>query len=947
MRHFNFIEIGFILFIFNEMSFKVPNRHKTKEQSSEVTVPYRNHTKSGCRNAPANRQKVVHLKHLKGHSGLQGELPCDRRVTRGAVRAWQEGHKPWSDLPGLRLRFAESCTTSDYGTASESSYNCSSASGVSPRESCCCENMSGVDCLSLSEDEGVNNENTPPDPASFPMEKYGWNSENESESDDGVSAWDDHLQQVRVLFHAETKISAIIPLQCRKRKNLSSQLRIRVLKDEMYKPSCNVRMHHVSPVISMEPHGIQFRLDFPAYLSIPVNAEDERHLVCLCSNTQENEQPKWEKMPRKDYRFRDGFLILTVNHFSLFTVQLEEPYPESLKRIRRRMGGTLRVEEVPGVEIVFPRGCLDDDVDAYLRVLYDCETLKSDLLSKQALASPIIMIGPHGHQFDPSRPAVLVTLPVPDMKNICQRFNIPLNQAVSSLSVFQSPTMESEPIVWERLNTELFVNMNHPSGVPVVSFQVHHFSFFTVLWDILSTSLYEAKMGMANYYPYITFSMMCEAFMQETPNTNRFALEVICYRSDRRLPEMSNLQHRVGSSIKPKLVRPGRLLVRLKSQMFEADEDAGEEKDMAKEEPDFRGRDFEKQYACRFKPDVKQDLGAFGKVLVEKIRGTGRNDPVFEFNLYKTGHETEANLPERSERWTIVAIKELAANLQITEDNNWKKFAQHIGFTRTDPFMAMMSLYNQRGGTPEEFVQALFAVNRDIRMNMGKNTPPSSSSHGSVSPSHSGSSSFQQTTPRRPRRFPWFFGNKSPPQPTDAEMPEPKEQRRGQKRSHPSSGKNSSGKGKSTRPVKLRRKQFSDVSETVTGSSSGEAEDEAESDASSTGKQAASTKSSDLHRNNPHKLTDSDIWKVSSCMGAINWRALGRTLGIEESVLLNLEQGFKGFGVRECAYQMLLEWKGHKPRKCTLGALYTALCNEKMNSVAKQILQIKFEAQND
>jgi hypothetical protein len=31
-----------------------------------------------------------------------------------------------------------------------------------------------------------------------------------------------------------------------------------------------------------------------------------------------------------------------------------------------------------------------------------------------------------------------------------------------------------------------------------------------------------------------------------------------------------------------------------------------------------------------------------------------------------------------------VAIKELAANLQITDDNNWKKFAQHIGFTRSE-----------------------------------------------------------------------------------------------------------------------------------------------------------------------------------------------------------------------------------------------------------------------
>jgi hypothetical protein len=40
-------------------------------------------------------------------------------------------------------------------------------------------------------------------------------------------------------------------------------------------------------------------------------------------------------------------------------------------------------------------------------------------------------------------------------------------------------------------------------------------------------------------------------------------------------------------------------------------------------------------FVFRFKANVKCDLGAFGKVLVEKIRTTGRNDPVFEFNLYK------------------------------------------------------------------------------------------------------------------------------------------------------------------------------------------------------------------------------------------------------------------------------------------------------------------------
>jgi hypothetical protein len=40
-------------------------------------------------------------------------------------------------------------------------------------------------------------------------------------------------------------------------------------------------------------------------------------------------------------------------------------------------------------------------------------------------------------------------------------------------------------------------------------------------------------------------------------------------------------------------------MIKLRSQMFEADVDAGEESEMCKEEPDFIGRDFEKQYACR------------------------------------------------------------------------------------------------------------------------------------------------------------------------------------------------------------------------------------------------------------------------------------------------------------------------------------------------------------
>ncbi len=53
-----------------------------------------------------------------------------------------------------------------------------------------------------------------------------------------------------------------------------------------------------------------------------------------------------------------------------------------------------------------------------------------------------------------------------------------------------------------------------------------------------------------------------------------------------------------------------------RSQKFHADVEAGEEETMEKEEPDFRGRDFEKQFACIFREDIKVDRGTFGKVIL-------------------------------------------------------------------------------------------------------------------------------------------------------------------------------------------------------------------------------------------------------------------------------------------------------------------------------------------
>lgn len=71
-----------------------------------------------------------------------------------------------------------------------------------------------------------------------------------------------------------------------------------------------------------------------------------------------------------DFYFSNGCLIVTTCNFDYFTAVLEEPYPEILKRIRCRTGGRLRIRNVPGIEINFPKGCLEHDVDACLRVSY-------------------------------------------------------------------------------------------------------------------------------------------------------------------------------------------------------------------------------------------------------------------------------------------------------------------------------------------------------------------------------------------------------------------------------------------------------------------------------------------------------------------------------------------------------------------------------------------------
>jgi len=748
------------------------------------------------------------------------------------------------------------------------------------------------------------------------------------------------------------------------RLSLSNQeFSISILTSEHLSPATGLRIHHVSPIVQISPNGCMiFDDSHPAILFIPLDVEVEEPswLSCLFSNTDPSQAPQWQPLSKESFHCIEGWLVLQTCILSVFTVVYEEPFPTVCKKIRRRIGGSLKLDDF---KVSFPRGSCQEDIEAKLKILYDCEPYNPAIPSKSkvevegSLACPIIMLGPHGYHFNVNRKPVEIELPVPHYREILNLF------PRARLVIYQSCTREGDPLNWEKVEVDRqSIHENFKKGITSVSFTVYHFSFFKIVWDILTNKLYEAKMGVAYFSPWISFPMKCQAYMEENPANNAFGLEIICFNSENNPEQVqtSNYRYCVGSSLKPKLVKPGRILIKLKSQKFTPDVEAGEEEEMEKEEFDFRGRDFEKQFACIFKDDFKVDRGTFGKVIVDRVGPDKiKMENLFEFNLKKSGIETEKVSPENSDRWSVVAVKELAGHMNLHEDVNWKKFASYIGFTRQeiksklqfsgDPFLSMMNLYQERGGTPEEFVQALYSVSRDNNLGSsgcGSNksgTPGSTSSgiSGSGSQNSNSHNSQGSGTNHVAKRFSFFgltpWRNNEDSDSGTADMHadnSPANRSKKIEHSPPSGSKDSRKRPRPMEKAPSLKKRKVDVGsyKDDSYSSSDESGNEAENVAAK-----AKSISTERHQRNPYKLSDQDLWLISAHMNAINWRALGRTLGLEESILLNLEHAHKGSGFRECAYQMLLEWKGMKPKTCTFGSLYSGLCQEKMNGVAKHM----------
>ena len=356
-------------------------------------------------------------------------------------------------------------------------------------------------------------------------------------------------------------ICVIIP-----EENLSGYLQSEFTLDVVEDVSLHPKLGHLqvvaSEVIVMEPHGARFYEDDPAVISLPydVKVGKNDHVICLCSDTGVGQRVKWDRMSPEDYNVFASHVEIKAYHFSLFAVVVSKGYPEACKTIRAGVGGCLYVSEVPGVEVLFPETSLVYDIEASIKVLYADEPYNVDHSDADALAlaAPVVKLGPHGCVFNPDTyDFVTVRLPLPDGKEIQERYGD------RQLTFWCSSTVEGEELTWEQFQPKFMHIDNDNDNLCSVYFSVGHFSFFRVLWDIIDSVLWEAKLGVSSLIPLFHFNVSFQALMSEISSIGgRFGICVVCYRFGKPLEGIGNFPLLVGKCIAPKMLSTGKLKIR-------------------------------------------------------------------------------------------------------------------------------------------------------------------------------------------------------------------------------------------------------------------------------------------------------------------------------------------------------------------------------------------------
>lgn len=344
--------------------------------------------------------------------------------------------------------------------------------------------------------------------------------------------------------------------------HLQSEFTLEVIENMSFHPKLSNRQVLASEVIEMAPHGTKFYTDDPAIISLPYDVKVTRNdsVTCLCSNTGMGQRTRWERLNPKDYNIFTSHVEIRAYHFSLFAIVMTKGYPEARKTIRAGVGGCLYIPEVPGVEVLFPETSLFHDIEASVKVLYADEPYDVDHSDPEAfgLATPVVQLGPHCCIFNPhSTDFVTVRLPLPNGQEIQERYGD------RQLTFWCSSTTEDEELEWQQFQPRFTHIDNDNDNLCSVYFSVEHFCFFRVLWNIIDSILWEAKLGASSIIPVFQFNVSFQALMSEVSECgSRFGICIVCYRFGKPLEGIGNFPILVGKCIAPKMLDTGKLQIR-------------------------------------------------------------------------------------------------------------------------------------------------------------------------------------------------------------------------------------------------------------------------------------------------------------------------------------------------------------------------------------------------
>ena len=341
---------------------------------------------------------------------------------------------------------------------------------------------------------------------------------------------------------------------------LASDFSVEVVEDISCSPQLKCRQALASEVLRIEPHGAIFYPSDPAHISMPhdVKVGPNDHVICLCSDTGLGQRENWTEMDESQYTVFQKHVEIRTTHFSLFAVVVAKGYPQAHKTILAGVGGCIYVQEVPGVEVNFPKTALLHDIAASVKVLYSDEPYHGHQNDQPlfALAAPVVELGPHGCQFNPhTSDPVTVRLPLPNAEQILEHF------PDTRLTFWCSSTTQGEELQWQQFQPSMVFMDTEDSNLCSVYFSVAHFTFFKVVWDVFDAVLWEAKLRASQVLPIFQFYISCQALMSESEDGIRFGICVLCYRFGKEVEGIGNFPIPVGSH-SPKMIRTGQLTIR-------------------------------------------------------------------------------------------------------------------------------------------------------------------------------------------------------------------------------------------------------------------------------------------------------------------------------------------------------------------------------------------------